>query len=74
LKGHVEGYSIECGGVGKRYSEGIVIVVELLSGDTIMPKGHEVISRNGRVRSGIVPGYKLGPNTRVSELTLEGKQ
>jgi hypothetical protein len=74
LRWHIEGDTIECGGVGKGYSEGVVVVIELLSGDTIMPEGHEVVSRNGRVGSGVVPDYKLGPNTRVSELTLEGKQ
>jgi hypothetical protein len=62
LRGHVEGYSIECGGVGKGYSEGVVVVVELLSGDTIMPEGHEVVSRDGRVRSGVVPDHQLIPN------------
>ena len=62
MRGHVECDSIESGRVGKGYSEGVVIVVELLSGDPVMPEGHEVVSRDGRVGGGVVPDYQLIPN------------
>lgn len=64
LRKSVECDSIECGWVGKGYSKGIVIVVELLSGDSIMPKGHEVVSRDGSVGSGVVPDHQLSLDTR----------
>jgi hypothetical protein len=49
----------KCGGVGKGYSEGVVIVIRLLSGDAVMPECHEVVSVDRRMGRRVVPVYQL---------------
>jgi hypothetical protein len=66
--------TVKGGWVGEGDSEGVVIVIGLLSGDPIVPKSHKVVSVDRRVGGRVVPGYQLAALKGKAKKSLLGEE